>query len=35
MGTACAQRYANFFMVRFEEKHIYPFIKDKVISETY
>ena len=30
MGTACAPSYANIFMARFEQKHIYPFIKGKV-----
>ena len=30
MGTACATSYANIFMARFEQKHIYPFIKGKV-----
>ena len=29
MGTACAPSYANIFMARFEQKHIYPFIKSK------
>ena len=36
MGTACIPSYANIFMARFEEKHIYPFIKDKVeLHEIY
>ena len=30
MGTPCAPSYANIFMERFEQKHIYPFIKGKV-----
>ena len=30
MGTAWAPRYANLFMSKFEQKHIYPFIKGKV-----
>ena len=30
MGTACAPSYANNFMAKFEEKHIYLFIKDKI-----
>ena len=30
MGTACAPSYANIFMARFEEKHIYSIIKGKV-----
>ena len=30
MGTACTQSYANIFMARFEQKHIYSFIKGKV-----
>ena len=30
MGTALAPSYANIFMTRFEEKHIYTFIKNKV-----
>ena len=30
MGTVCAPIYANIFMARFEQKHIYPFIKGKV-----
>ena len=30
MGTACAPSYANIFMARFEEKHIYPLTKDRV-----
>ena len=29
MGTKCAPSYANIFMGVFEEKHIYPKIKDK------
>ena len=30
METACASSYANIFMARFEQKHIYPFVKGKV-----
>ena len=30
MATTCTLNYANIFMVRFEKKHIYPFIKCKV-----
>ena len=30
MGTACTQSYAKISLARFEEKHIYLFIKDKV-----
>ena len=30
MGKASASSYANIFMVRFDEKHINPFIKKKV-----
>ena len=29
MGTACAQSYANIFMVRFKEKDIYPLTKGR------
>ena len=29
MGTICAPPYANIFMSEFEEKHIYPLIKNK------
>ena len=28
MGTICAPSYANIFMGKFEEKFIYPYIKD-------
>ena len=28
MGTVCSPFYANLFMPQFEEKHIYPYIKD-------
>ena len=28
MGTVCASSYVNLFMAQFEEKHIYPYIKD-------
>ena len=31
MGTICAPAYANIFMAKFEQKHIYPLIKDKSI----
>ena len=31
MGTICAPAYANIFMVEFEQKYIYPLIKDKSI----
>ena len=30
MGATCAPSYANIFMARFEQKHSYPLIKDKV-----
>ena len=30
MGTACSLGYENIFMARFDQKHIYPFIKAKV-----
>ena len=30
VGTARAPSYASIFMTRFEEKHIYTFIKNKV-----
>ena len=29
MGTICAPSYANNFIGNFEEKHIYPYIKEK------
>ena len=29
MGTICAPAYANIFMVNFELKYIYPYIKVK------
>ena len=29
MGTICAPAYANIFMAEFEQKYIYPLIKDK------
>ena len=29
MGTKCAPTYANIFMGKFEETHIYPKIQDK------
>ena len=28
MGTRCASSYTNIFMVNFEAKHIYPYIKE-------
>ena len=28
MGTVCAPSYVNLFMSQFEEKHIYPYMKD-------
>ena len=31
MGTICAPAYANIFMAKFEQKHIYPLIKDTSI----
>ena len=31
MGTICAPSYANIFMSEFEEKHIYPLIKNKSV----
>ena len=31
MGTICAPAYANIFMAEFEQKYIYPLIKDKSI----
>ena len=31
MGTICAPSYANIFMSKFEEKHIYPLIKNKSV----
>ena len=31
MGTICALSYANIFMSEFEEKHIYPLIKNKFV----
>ena len=31
MGTICAPSYANIFMSVFEEKHIYPLIKNKSV----
>ena len=31
MGTICAPVYANIFMAEFEQKYIYPLIKDKSI----
>ena len=31
MGTICAPDNANIFMAEFEQKYIYPLIKDKPI----
>ena len=31
MGTICAPSYANIFMSEFEERHIYPLIKNKSV----
>ena len=31
MGTICAPAYANIFMTEFEQKYVYPLIKDKSI----
>ena len=31
MGTICASAYANIFPAEFEQKYIYPLIKDKSI----
>ena len=31
MGTVYAPSYANLFMAQFEEKHIYPYIKDMAL----
>ena len=28
MGAGSVPSYVNIFMTRFEQKHIYPFIKD-------
>ena len=28
MSTLCAPSYADLFMAQFEEKHIYPYVKD-------
>ena len=30
MGVAYTPSYANIFMAKFEQTHIYPFIKNKV-----
>ena len=30
MGTACTPSYANIFMARFEQKHVYLFVKGKI-----
>ena len=35
MGTICAPAYANTFMAEFEQKHIYPLIKDKSIRSLH
>ena len=32
MGTICAPAYANIFMAEFEQKYVYPLIKDKFLS---
>ena len=32
MGAIYAPSYANLFMAQFEEKHLYPYIKDIVLS---
>ena len=32
MGTICAPAYANIFMTEFEQKYVYPLIKDKSIT---
>ena len=31
MGKICAPAYANIFMAEFEQKYIYPLIKDKSV----
>ena len=31
MGTICVPAYANIFMAEFEQKYVYPLIKDKSI----
>ena len=31
MGTICAPAYENIFMADFEQKYVYPLIKDKSI----
>ena len=31
MGTICVSSYANIFMSEFEEKYIYPLIRDKSV----
>ena len=31
MCTVCALSYANLFMVQFEGKHIYPYIKNMAL----
>ena len=31
MGTICAPSYVNIFMSKFEEKYIYPLIKEKSV----
>ena len=31
MGTICSPPYVNLFMTQFEEKHIYPYIKDMTL----
>ena len=31
MGTICASAYANIFMAKFEQTHVFPLITDKSI----
>ena len=31
MGTICAPAYVNIFVAEFEQKYVYPLIKDKSI----
>ena len=35
MGTICAPSYANIFMPEFEEKYIYPLIKNKTLHRRH
>ena len=36
MGTICTPAYANIFLAEFEQKYVYPLIKDKsVLSLRY